>query len=226
MSSGLQIILLIASLVFPILAQLYLRSVFGSASKKISSLGITGKETAERILKHYDLSQIPVNHIAGKLSDHYDPINKKLALSDSVYESNSIAAVAVAAHEVGHAIQDKQKYRFLVLRTVCYPVVGFSSNVAPFLIIGGLFFPVVPHLLEVGILFFTISVFFTLITLPVEFDASRRAMVAVSELGLVSPSEKGQAQKVLSAAALTYVAAAVTAVLELVRLLLIARESE
>jgi Zn-dependent membrane protease YugP len=190
----------------------------------MSSMGLTGKQVAEKILQHEQLTNVQVFHVNGKLSDHYDPINKKLGLSDSVYESSSIGAVAVAAHEVGHAIQDKQRYRFLVLRTICYPVVGFSSNTAPILIIGGLFFPSIPALLPIGILLFAISVFFTLITLPVEFDASKRAMVSINSLGIISPTESAHARKVLNAAALTYVAAALTAILEMIRLILIYRE--
>lgn len=221
---SIEILLLVLSIIFPILAQIYLSTTFSKASKTPSSMGLTGKQVAEKILAHEQLSSIPVNHVPGKLADHYDPINKKLALSDSVYDSTSIGAVAVAAHEVGHAIQDKQKYHFLVLRTVCYPIVGFSSNVAPLLIIGGLFFPSFPMLLPIGIVLFAVSVFFTLITLPVEFDASKRAMASINSLGIVSPTESAFARKVLNAAALTYVAAALTAIFEMIRLILIYRE--
>lgn len=221
MYSGLELILLILSILGPIAAQLYLTRIFASASKIASSQGLTGAQVAAKILDSYGLSSIPVNQVPGKLTDHYDPIGKKLALSESVYDSNSLAAIAVAAHEVGHAIQDKEKYRFLMLRTACYPVVGFSSKFAPFLILGGFFFPAFPQLLTFGIVLFAISVFFSIITLPVEFDASRRALLAINNLGIVSPTEHPTAKKVLSAAALTYVASAITAILELVRLYLI-----
>lgn len=218
-----QLILFLAAIAFPLLAQLYLSAIFSSASKRKASTGLTGKEVAKKILAYHNLENIPVNHVPGKLADHYDPVNKKLALSDSVFESSSIAAVAVAAHEVGHAIQDKQKYHFLVLRSVCYPVVGFSSRVAPMLILAGIIFANMPYLLPAGIALFALSVFFTIITLPVEFDASKRALVAINEAGILSPSEMPQARQVLNAAALTYVAAAITAILEMVRLILIYR---
>ena len=218
-----QLILFAIAIAFPLIAQLYLSSVFSSASRKLASTSLTGKQVATKILKYHNLENIPVNHVPGKLADHYDPVNKKLALSDSVFDSKSIAAVAVAAHEVGHAIQDKEKYHFLVLRSVCYPVVGFSSRVAPMLILAGLFLANMPYLLPVGIALFALSVFFTIITLPVEFDASKRALVAINEAGILTSSEMPEAKRVLNAAALTYVAAAVTAVLEMIRLILIYR---
>jgi Zn-dependent membrane protease YugP len=225
MTSSTQLILLAASFVFPIIAQIYLSRVFAKGRKVMSHRGLTGLATAQKILQAEGLD-IPVENVPGHLSDHYDPINRKLALSDSVYGEQSVAAVAVAAHEVGHAIQHKMGYKYLVLRTTLYPVVGFSSNVAPFLILGGIFFSTVPYLLHVGIVLFAISVIFTLITLPVEFDASRRALVAIDQLGLVTVDEHQVAKSVLNAAALTYVAAAVTAILELVRLILIAKGQE
>ncbi len=227
MFSSTQLILLLASIALPLLAQGYLWSVYRSGSKHISHKNLTGAETAMAILKANGLeNEVKIIRTPGKLSDYYNPTDKTLALSESTYDQNSIAAVAVAAHEVGHAIQHKVGYQYLVMRTTLYPVVGFASNTAPFLILGGIFFSSVPYLLEVGIVLFAISVMFTLITLPVEFDASKRALVAISNQGLVTMDEKSTAKSVLNAAALTYVAAAVTAVLELVRLLLIARGEE
>jgi hypothetical protein len=219
-----QLILFLLVIGLPLLAQIYLWSVFATAKKTKASTNLTGQATAQKILDSQNLSSIPITQVPGKLTDHYDPVNKKLALSELVYSKTSIAAIAIAAHEVGHAIQDKEKYHFLVLRTYFYPVIGFSSKVAPFLILAGLFFAQLTFLLPVGILFFAVSVLFTLITLPVEFDASKRALASINSLGLVSPSEMPLAKKVLTAAALTYVAAAITAILELVRLVLIYRD--
>lgn len=227
MFSSTEMLLLIASIIFPLLAQGYLWLTFASSKKVMSHRGLTGLETAKEILKANGLAnEVNIIKTAGSLSDYYNPLDKTLALSESVYGEKSIAAVAVAAHEVGHAIQHKIGYKYLVMRTTLYPIVGFASNVAPFLIIAGIIFSTIPYLLEIGIVFFTASVFFTIITLPVEFDASSRALAAISNQGLVTMEEKSTAKKVLNAAALTYVAAAVTAVLELVRLIIIARSND
>ena len=163
--------------------------------------------------------------VPGKLSDHYDPRNKRLGLSPDIAQGTSISALAVAAHETGHAIQHRDAYKFLGMRSALYPLASFSSNLGPILIFISLIFQFT-GLLKIGIILFSASVLFTIVTLPVEFDASARAVVTLNKLGISSPSESALVKKVLSAAALTYVAAALAAVAELVRLILIARSND
>lgn len=223
--SSLSWILIIVSTVLALGAQAKVHYAFKKAMKKKTSAGLTGAEVADKILKSEGLD-LPINKAKGHLSDNYNPIKKTVNLSEPVHSQTSIASLAVAAHEVGHAIQHKEGYHWLVMRTTLYPVVGFSSWLAPILIIAGFFFTGIPYLLDIGIILFAATVFFTLITLPVEFDASKRAMIKVQELGLVGADESRQVKKVLDAAALTYVAAAATAILELVRLILIAQSRD
>lgn len=219
-------ILLLIPIVIAIYAQWKVGSAFKKGSQIPNSKGMTGAQAAQAILQSEQLGDLPVNQVQGRLSDHYNPVDRSLSLSPEVYSGASISAIGVAAHEVGHAIQHKESYGFLMLRTTFYPVVRFSSWLAPMLIIGGFIFTSTPYLLEVGIIIFAASVFFTLITLPVEFDASKRAMIHIQRLGLVTGEESIQVKKVLDAAALTYVAAAITAVMELIRLILIARSND
>lgn len=207
-------------------AQWKVSSAFAKGSKLPNARGLTGQEVAKTILQAAMLTDVPVEQTPGKLADHYNPMKRSLSLSPDVYGQKTVAALGVAAHEVGHAIQHRDSYFWLKMRTSMYPVVKFSSWLAPILIIAGFFFAAIPNLLYAGIILFGASVFFTLITLPVEFDASRRALVQINKLGLVSPDESREVKKVLDAAALTYVAAAITAVLELTRLILIARSND
>lgn len=223
--STLNWILILVPLALAIYAQFKVQSAFKKGLKKKSASGLTGAQVAERILKAEGLD-LPIHKAHGHLSDNYNPIKKTVNLSEAVYSQDSIASLGVAAHEVGHAIQHKEQYHWLNLRTTLYPVVGFSSWLAPVLIIVSFFFTRVPYLLDVGIALFAMTVLFTVITLPVEFDASKRAMIKIQELGLVSADESRQVKKVLDAAALTYVAAAATAILELVRLILIAQSRD
>ena len=221
-----ELILLFAGIIISIFAQIKVHSAFAKGSKMPNSKAIDGHEVAQAILKAESLANVPVSEVPGKLADHYNPINRTLHLSPEVYGAKTISALAVAAHEVGHAIQHRDNYHYLVMRTTLYPVVGFASYAAPLIIIAGMFISSVPMLLEIGILLFAATVFFTVITLPVEFDASRRAMVAINKLGLVTTEESVQVKKVLDAAALTYVAAAIASILELVRLIMIARSQD
>lgn len=216
------IILLVPAILFTIYAQIKVSTAFARGSKIPNARGLTGFQTAKTIMNSNGMD-LPISESQGKLSDHYDPIKKSLALSPQVYGQKSIAAMAVAAHEVGHALQHQAGYSFLKLRTFMYPAVSFSSKLAPFLIIAGFIFAT-SNLLWLGIWMYAIAVVFTVVTLPVEFDASRRAMLALNQYGLLTVDESREAKKVLSAAALTYVAAALTAILEIVRLILIARE--
>jgi len=207
-------------------AQAKVNSTYAKYSEVPSASGKTGLQIAQAILTANGLSDIRVEPGQGFLSDHYDPIQKRIQLSPQNYEDSSVAAVSVAAHECGHAIQHAQGYVPLNMRTAIFPMANIGSNLAWIFIIAGFIFAnrlsvFGVGLLDIGIFLFTFSVLFQLITLPVEFDASRRAIVQLNQLGLVAPEEQQGAKKVLDAAALTYVAAAAAAVLQLIRLLLI-----
>lgn len=185
---------------------------------------MTGAQAAERILHAAGIHDVIVQHISGNLNDHYDPRNKTLSLSDSTYGSASVAAVGVAAHECGHAIQHQQSYAPLTVRGAIVPLANFGSFAAWPLIIIGLFITsnTGTLLIKIGILCFSLAVLFQLVTLPVEFNASRRAVRILGETGILGEEELRGTRKVLSAAALTYVAGAAAAILQLLRLVLIA----
>lgn len=213
--------LVIPPLLLSIYASYKVKSTFSKYSRIKNARGLTGAETAKIIMSNSSLD-LPILEHKGNLTDHYDPIKKQLALSEPVYNQTSVSALAVAAHEVGHALQHQASYPFLSLRTYMYPVVGFSSKLAPVLIILGFF--VTPTLIWAGIVFYAAATLFTVVTLPVEFDASRRALKSLKEFGLLSGEENQMAKKVLTAAALTYVAATLASLAELARLILIARD--
>ncbi len=212
----------IAILALPIYAQMKVKSTYNKYSKVRSTSGMTGAQVARRILDENGLYNVKVVRHEGFLSDHYNPMTKVVALSPQNYDEPSVAGTAVAAHEVGHAIQDAEAYKFLVFRHKMVPAVNLTSNASWIFIMMGLFFSSMNSLLWVGIIMMSIGVIFQLITLPVEFDASNRAMDQVVQLGIIGQEEEPHAKKVLSAAAMTYVAAAAVAVLELARLVLIA----
>lgn len=197
-------------------AQFKVKGNFAKWSKQRARAGKTGAEVAREILDTHGLTDIPVDMVRGRLSDHYDPISRRIRLSEPVYQESSIAAVSVAAHECGHALQHQASYSMLVLRHKLFPIVNLTSGIAPFLLIGGVIFQML-GLLAVGIIFFAASVVFQLVTLPVEFDASRRAKQILVSNHYISSAEAPGVNKVLNAAAWTYVAAALYAVLELVR---------
>ena len=173
------------------------------------------RKVARRILDANGLHDVPVEPVPGKLTDHYDPMARAVRLSESVYYSNSIAAISVAAHECGHALQHRDAYGFLVLRHKMFPVVNFTSGVAPLLLIAGIIFQAL-NLFALGILFFSAAVAFQLVTLPVEFNASSRAKDILVRQGFIRNIEERGVSKVLNAAAFTYVAATLVAVMELV----------
>ncbi|WP_139492275.1 zinc metallopeptidase [Brevibacillus dissolubilis] len=195
-------------------AQMRVKGTFSRYSDVGTSSGLTGAEAARQLLDANGLSHIPVEHIRGTLTDHYDPLAKAVRLSDPVYFGNSIASLSVACHEVGHAIQHKVSYPMLVARHYLFPVVNFSSGLAPFLILGGFFFKAT-GLFLLGIIAFSLAVLFQVITLPVEFNASNRARAAMVQMGFIRNDEEEGAGRVLNAAALTYVAAALIAALQL-----------
>jgi Zn-dependent membrane protease YugP len=197
-------------------AQFRVRGTFNRWAEVRASSGMTGYEAARRMLDLNGLYDVPVEPVPGTLTDHYDPIKRVVRLSESVYYENSIAAISVACHEVGHAIQHKVKYPMLVLRHRMFPLVNFASGVAPFLFIVGFLLQWL-DLIAVGILLFSAAVAFQLVTLPVEFNASARARQLMVAEGFITNDEERGVSKVLNAAALTYVAAALIAVLELAK---------
>jgi Zn-dependent membrane protease YugP len=208
-------LLVIAAFGLTIWAQFKVKGTFNKWSKNPASSGITGAEVARRILDANGLHDVPVEPVPGKLTDHYDPMARAVRLSESVYYSNSIAAISVAAHECGHALQHRDAYGFLVLRHKMFPVVNFTSGVAPLLLIAGIIFQAL-NLFALGILFFSAAVAFQLVTLPVEFNASSRAKDILVRQGFIRNIEERGVSKVLNAAAFTYVAATLVAVMELV----------
>jgi len=193
-------------------------------SQTRAASGMTGKQVAENLLRRNNIFDVTVEHVSGKLTDHYDSKKKKLRLSDGVYNSSSLAALGVAAHETGHAIQHAKEYAPLNVRQAIFPVASFGSNWGLWLFIIGLFISQFSFLMDVGIILFAGAVIFHLVTLPVELNASQRAMAQLKSGGYLRSNEVSGAQKVLNAAALTYVAAAAMAVLQLLRLIILRDE--
>ena len=213
-------IILIPAILFTIYAQFKVTSTTSRYLKVRSQRGFTGEQVARQILDANGLYNVNIEMVRGHLSDHYDPRRKVVRLSQDVYYGNSITSVSVAAHECGHAIQHAKGYVQLNLRSSLVPVVNFASNISWLLIALG--FVMRGPFLEIGILLFSASVLFQIITLPVEFNASNRAIVQLSNMGVLEGKEVSQGRRVLTAAALTYVAAALTSVLQLLRLVAIA----
>ncbi|HPJ92524.1 MAG TPA: zinc metallopeptidase [Deltaproteobacteria bacterium] len=215
----LYIIMIAPALILSIFAQIKVKSSYSKYSKVPTSRGITGAQAAREILRAEGINDVGIELSRGFLSDHYDPRTRVLRLSQTVYAGNSLASVGVAAHEAGHAIQHAHGYLPLKLRSALVPISSLGSNLAwPLLIIGFIF--MAKSLILAGIIFFSLAVAFQLVTLPVEFNASFRALEALPQAGILLDSEVAGARKVLSAAALTYVAAAASAVLQLVYFLL------
>ena len=222
------LILVVPTLLFAMYAQYRVKSTYHRYSQVSCRMGYTGAQAAGAILRSAGILDVGIEHVAGQLSDHYDPRKKVLRLSDGVYGSSSIAALGVAAHEVGHAIQHQEGYFPLKLRNAIIPITQIGSTLSMPLILLGILFGGVRgntdfgyFFIQIGILLFGVAVVFQLITLPVEFNASRRALAILGETNLLLEDEVPQARRVLSAAALTYVAAAATALASLLRLLLI-----
>ena len=216
-------ILVLIGVAICLLASSRVNSVFRRYSGVRSRSGLTGREAAERILRANGIYDVTVRHIPGNLTDHYDPRNKTLGLSDSTYGSASVAAIGVAAHECGHAVQHATGYAPLKFRGALVPVANFGSTLAwPLILIGLLIGSRSASLfINMGILLFSAAVLFQLVTLPVEFNASNRAVKVLETTGMLYPEEIRQTRAVLGAAALTYVASAASAILQLLRLLLI-----
>ena len=214
-------ILLIPAVLFSLYAQTKISGTFNRYSRVASRNGYTASDVARRILDSNGLHNVRIERVRGNLTDHYDPRTQVLRLSDTVHSSTSIAALGVAAHEAGHAVQHATGYVPLFMRNTLVPIASFGSSMSWILIMAGLFMRWF-ELIQLGIIFFTAVVLFQLITLPVEFNASRRAIAMLTDSGILAREEITPARKVVNAAALTYVAAALTAVLQLLRFVLMA----
>jgi len=208
-------------MLIPIWAQFKVKNTYSKYSKVPVTTGYTGAQVARKILDDNGLENVKVLETPGLLSDHYNPLTKTVHLSSANYHRHSIAGAAVAAHEVGHAIQDKEGYAALRFRHALVPVANISSKMAWIFIMIGLIVTAMQSMLLIGIILMAAGVLFQLVTLPVEFNASSRAMDQMVSSGLISNNEERSARKVLNAAAMTYVAAAAVAVLELLRLIMI-----
>jgi Zn-dependent membrane protease YugP len=219
------LLLLIPALVLSIYAQYRVKSTYKRYAAKHAAAGITGAQASRRLLDSQGLNDVNIEVVRGELSDHYDPRSRVLRLSKGVAGSDSLAALGVAAHETGHAIQHANKYLPMQIRSAVVPAASFGSSLGPILFIVGLFMSAFRPLMTLGIVLFTAAVIFQIVTLPVEFDASRRAMKLLRNNGMVVQAESDGASKVLRAAALTYVAAALMSILMLARMILISRNS-
>ena len=218
------ILILIPAILLSMYASFKVNSTTSRYFKVRAMKGMTGQEVARRILDYNGLSSVPVMPVSGTLTDHYDPRGKTVSLSEEVFYGTSITSISVAAHECGHAIQDKESYVPMMFRSAIVPVVNFASSASWIIILMGFF--VNRQFLWMGIVLFSATVLFQLVTLPVEFNASSRALKQLESLGIVGLDEKKESRKVLHAAALTYVAAAMASILQLVRLILIARSDD
>ncbi|AEB76179.1 peptidase, membrane zinc metallopeptidase, putative [Clostridium botulinum BKT015925] len=216
-------VILIPALIISAWAQLKVSSTFNKFSNVRSMNGYTGAQVARMLLDAEGLYDIPVQEISGRLTDHYDPRNRVMRLSTDVYNGTSVASIGVAAHETGHAIQHKKHYAPLEIRNSIVPVVNFSSSASWIIFMIGIFIKS-SGLIQIGIMLFSAVVIFQLITLPVEFNASNRALKILESRNILYGDEIRGARSVLSAAAMTYVAAALTAILELVRLIAISKD--
>lgn len=219
------IVLVIPALILSMYAQFRVSSVFNKYSNYSNIRGLTGADVAREILHSKGLYEVIVEPVAGKLTDHYDPRTKVVRLSESVFYSKSLAAIGVAAHETGHAIQHQTAYAPLTLRSTLVPVAGVGSSFGPIMAIVGLMLQS-PLIINLGIILFTVAVAFYIITLPVEFNASSRAIEILSSRGILTVNEIEPAKKVLKAAAMTYVASALVAIMSLLRLVLLARSQD
>ena len=219
------IVLVIPAMILALYAQNKVNSTFKKYSRVASRSGMTGAQTARRLMELNGIYDVSIERVSGNLTDHYDPSKKVLRLSDSVYSDTSVAAIGVAAHETGHAIQHARGYVPLTLRTVMVPLANLGSTLSMPLIFLGILFSFSSvmgnSMINLGILLFGLSVVFTIITLPVEFNASRRAVACLGDSGILYDDEIGGVKKVLSAAAMTYVASTAVALANFLRLIII-----
>jgi uncharacterized protein len=211
-------------------AQFHVKNTYYKYSEVSSSMGMTGAEVAQTILQKMGVNDVSVEPVAGQLSDHYDPAARAVRLSEGVYGSTSLSAAAIAAHECGHVLQDVQGYKPMNLRAALVPMANIGGQFGPLLAMGGIGLAGAGMLfgntiLNIGIIVFAAAVLFHIVTLPVEFDASRRALGIINDLGILQGEENTAARKVLSAAAWTYVATTVSAILQLMQLLSMRRQN-
>lgn len=225
MSMGAYLIYFAILLIVPLWAQSKVKNTYKKYSKMPTSSLMTGEQVARKILDDNGLFDVEIEEVKGVLSDHYDPRSKVVRLSSDNFHGHSMAASAVAAHEVGHAIQDAEEYAFLRFRSALVPVASFGSRISIYILIAGIIFSL-SNLILLGIIFMAAAVLFQLVTLPVEFNASSRAMDQLVGTGIIMNNEERETKKVLDAAALTYVAAALVAVAELMRFVLIFLSSD
>lgn len=216
-------ILVVIGAVICMIASARVKGTFNKYSQLRSMSGMNGAQVAQRVLQAAGIYDVQVRHVSGSLTDHYDPRTKTVNLSDPVYNATSIAALGVAAHECGHAIQHAKSYAPLSIRSALVPIANFGSMLAWPVILIGLFFNTRSSglIIDIGILLFSAAVLFQLVTLPVEFDASRRALVMLRTQGILADDELRYTRRVLKSAALTYVASAAAAILQLLRIILI-----
>ncbi|MBO5551517.1 MAG: zinc metallopeptidase [Lachnospiraceae bacterium] len=214
-------ILLLIGVVVSGIASMRVNSTFNKYARIASSVGMTGAQAAQKILYSEGITDVAIEHVAGNLTDHYNPSTKTVNLSDATYNSTSVAAIGVAAHECGHVLQHHKGYVPLSIRTALVPVANVGSRAGIPIIIIGMFLGANPTLINLGILVFSFGVAFQIVTLPVEFNASSRALDLLGTLGILNPAEVKDTGKVLKAAAMTYVASAFASVLSLMRLLIL-----
>lgn len=216
-------ILVVIGAVICMIASARVKGTFNKYSRLRSMSGMNGAQVAQRVLQAAGIYDVQVRHVSGSLTDHYDPRTKTVNLSDPVYNATSVAALGVAAHECGHAIQHAKSYAPLSIRSALVPIANFGSMLAWPVILIGLFFNTRSSglIIDIGILLFSAAVLFQLVTLPVEFDASRRALVMLRTQGILADDELKYTRRVLKSAALTYVASAAAAILQLLRIILI-----
>ena len=216
-------ILVVIGAVICMIASARVKGTFNKYSQLRSMSGMNGAQVAQRVLQAAGIYDVQVRHVSGSLTDHYDPRTKTVNLSDPVYNATSVAALGVAAHECGHAIQHAKRYAPLSIRSALVPIANFGSMLAWPVILIGLFFNTRSSglIIDIGILLFSAAVLFQLVTLPVEFDASRRALVMLRTQGILADDELKYTRRVLKSAALTYVASAAAAILQLLRIILI-----
>lgn len=214
-------ILVAAGAVLCMLASMHVNTTYTRYSRMAAACGLTGADVARLILERNGVTDVQVQHVSGNLTDHYDPSKQVVKLSDAVYGSRSVAALGVAAHECGHVMQHEEGYTPLQFRTALVPIANFGSNAGIWIVLLSLILGLSSTLTTIGIVLFSMGVLFQLVTLPVEFNASHRALVMLEQYGVLGTDENRKARAVLKAAALTYVAAAASSILQLLRLVLL-----
>lgn len=214
-------ILVAAGAVLCMLASMHVNTTYTRYSRMAAACGLTGADVARLILERNGVTDVQVQHVSGNLTDHYDPSKQVVNLSDAVYGSRSVAALGVAAHECGHVMQHEEGYTPLQFRTALVPIANFGSNAGIWIVLLSLILGLSSTLTMIGIVLFSMGVLFQLVTLPVEFNASHRALVMLEQYGVLGTDENRKARAVLKAAALTYVAAAASSILQLLRLVLL-----